>query len=69
MADDRRGSQQLVMALLEASNIPVPDDEIEALSEMYSRADQARRQLRLIRLGETEPVVVFAAEEESANEQ
>ena len=62
MSADQTDQTAIVRTLLRQAGVSVPEEEIGKLAEMYRGADGARQVIRSARLGETEPVVVFAPE-------
>lgn len=62
MSAEQANQDDVVRTLLRMAGIPIPDDEIGMLAEMYRSAAPARATIRTARLGETEPVTVFALE-------
>ena len=68
LSQERNEQEQFAANLLTLAGIPVPEAEIVKLSHMYRAAEKARQTLRSARLGETEPIIVFAAETEDGHE-
>ncbi|MGA7669376.1 MAG: hypothetical protein WBW04_03090 [Nitrolancea sp.] len=64
MNAEQAGERQVVETLLKVAGIPVPDAEIDKLVKMYSGSAAARTALRSPILDESEPVTVFAPNEE-----
>jgi hypothetical protein len=62
MSAEREDTEDVVRTLLCLAEIPIPEEEIGKMAEMYRGAEQARATIRAAKLGETEPVIVFAPE-------
>ncbi len=68
MTSNQPEQERVVAVLLSQAGIPVPEDQIGKLSQMYRDAEKARETLRSVNLGETEPMVIFASNLEATDE-